>query len=292
MVSEGKARTLDLSAGLFYFMRKINNYFLRFCAAALSFCALTGSAQAKRVVSLMPSYTEIIYELGAGSGVVGVTNFCTWPPAALKVEKTGDYLRPNVEKIYSLKPDVVFAGAWAAENSSKQLSGLGIKVVQLPEEKKVKDIFSTIRLIAAELGRRAEGEKLIKKLSLPWGAKTANPGLPKKVYLEADNGGWTTGGESFLSDAVNLAGGKNIFGDEKKGYFQASWEEVLLLDPEAVILLSGTKEEFLTRPMAADIAAAKNGLIITSLNRDSFSRPGPRIFGEIKKLYGLLHDKK
>ena len=89
-----------------------------------------------------------------------------------------------------------------------------------------------------------------------------------------------------------MAGGRNIFGNEKKGYFQASWEEVLLLDPEAVILQSGTKEEFLARPMAKDMAAVKNGLVITSLNRDAFSRPGPRIFGEIEKLRGLLYDKK
>jgi iron complex transport system substrate-binding protein len=205
------------------------------------------------------------------------------------VEKTGDYLRPNVEKIYSLKPDVVFAGAWAAENSTKQLSGLDVKVVQLAEEKKVADIFSTIRLVAAELGRKAEGEKLIKKLST---RPSAPPAVRKKIYIEADSGGWTTGGESFLSDSVSLSGGANIFGGEKKGYFQASWEEVLLLDPEAVILLSGTKEEFLSRPMAEDLAAAKSGLIITSLDRDAFSRPGPRIFGEIKKLRGLLYDKK
>ena len=238
----------------------------------------------------MPSYTEIIYELGAGGDLAGVTNFCNWPPAALKVEKTGDYLRPNVEKIYSLNPDVVFAGAWAAENSSKQLSGMGIKVVQLPEEKKISDIFTTIRLIAAELGRKADGEKLVKKLSAP--AKTALPANRRKVYIEADSGGWTSGGESFLSDAVAMAGGVNIFGGEKKGYFQASWEEVLLLDPEAVILLSGTKEEFLARPMAKDMAAVKNGIIITTLDRDAVSRPGPRIFGEIKKLRGLLYDKK
>lgn len=258
------------------------------------FClgTLHGPAQAKRAVSLMPSYTEIIYELGAGGDLVGVTNFCNWPPAALKVEKTGDYLRPNVEKIYSLKPDVVFAGAWAAENSSRQLSGMGVKVVQLSEEKKISDIYATIRLIAAELGRKAEGEKLIKGLSAPAPTQPSAAAALKKVYIEADSGGWTSGGESFLSDAVSMAGGRNIFGNEKKGYFQASWEEVLLLDPDAVILLSGTKEEFLARPMAKGLGAVKNGLIITSLDRDAFSRPGPRIFGEIRKLFRLLYVKK
>ncbi|MDO8804841.1 MAG: ABC transporter substrate-binding protein [Elusimicrobiota bacterium] len=264
--------------------------FLKLCAAALCLCGFSSPAQARRVVSLMPSYTEIIFELGAEKDLVGVSNFCNWPPGAGKIEKTGDYLRPNIEKIYSLKPDTVFAGAWADASSSKQLSSMGVKVVSLSEEKSAADIFATVRLIAAELGRRREGERLVKKLSALMPHEP--PAKPLKVYLEADAGGWTAGGQSFLSDAVRLAGGRNIFGGEKRGYFQASWEEVLLLDPEAVILLSGTEEEFLARPMAKGLAAAKAGRIITGLDRDAFSRPGPRLFSEIKKLRGLLYGKK
>jgi len=256
---------------------------------ALLCLTLSVPAHAGRVVSLMPSYTEIIFELGAGKDLVGVSNFCNWPPETAKIEKTGDYLRPNIEKIYSLKPDAVFAGAWAGASTSKQLSTMGIKVVSLPEEKDVAGIFSTIRLIAAELGRKAGGEKLVRKLTA---RLRPLPAVPLSVYIEADAGGWTTGGDSFLSDAVLRGGGKNIFAGEKKGYFQASWEEVLLLRPDAVILLSGSKEEFLSRPMAKDLPAAGNGLIITGLDRDAFSRPGPRLFGEIEKLAKLLHEKK
>jgi len=255
----------------------------------LCLCALPAPVQAERVVSLMPSYTEIIFALGAGGQLVGVSNFCNWPAETAKIEKAGDYLRPNVEKVYALKPDVVFAGAWAGASSSKQLSGLGIKVVQLPEEKSVADIFASVRRIAAELGRKAQGVKLERSLRARLPATL--PARPLKVYIEADSGGWTAGGDSFLSDAIRLAGGKNIFAGEKRGYFQASWEEVLLLDPEAVILLSGTKEEFLARPMAAGLAAVKEGRVITALDRDAFSRPGPRLFGEIKKLTDLLYGK-
>lgn len=264
---------------------KLRN-FPKLFAAASCFCALAAPAQGKRVVSLMPSYTEIVFELGAEKDLVGVSNFCNWPPEAGKIEKTGDYLRPNIEKIYSLKPDTVFAGAWADASSSRQLSSMGIKVVSLAEEKSAADIFTSVRLIAAELGLKRAGEKLVKKLSALMPAEL--PEKPLRVYLEADTGGWTAGGQSFLTDAVRLAGGANIFAGEKRGYFQASWEEVLLLDPEAVILLSGTEEEFLARPMAKGLAAAKSGRIITGLSRDAFSRPGPRLFTEIKKLRGLL----
>ena len=71
-----------------------------------------------------------------------------------------------------------------------------------------------------------------------------------------------------------------------------SWEEVLLRKPEAVVILTGSEKEFLSRPMAGGLPAARDGRVITSLNRDAFSRPGPRLFGEIKKLQRLLYGKK
>ena len=258
----------------------------------LPFCLPAAPAAALRAVSLMPSYTEIVFALGAGKDLVGVSNFCDYPPEAAKIEKAGDYLRPNVEKVYALKPDVVFTGAWAGKSVAKQLSSLGVKVAALPEEKRVEDVFTTIRLIAARLGRKEAGEALVAKLEAKLKAMPPAPAHPIKVYIEADAGGWTTGGRSFLSDAAAKAGGLNVFGGERRGYFQASWEEVLLLDPEAVILLSGTAKEFEARPMAKDMAAVKAGRVITTLNRDAFTRPGPRLFDEIPRLGRLLYGEK
>lgn len=259
-----------------------------FALSTLLLCA--AQAQARRVVSLMPSYTEIVYALGAGGDLVGRSNFCNWPPEALKVEAAGDYLRPNLEKVYALKPDAVFTGAWAGKTTAKQLSSLGVKVVALPEEKTVSDVLNTVRLIAAELGLKKEGSALADRLAAQ--AKAPAAAKPLKVYVEVDAGGWTTGGRTFISDAVRLAGGRNVFGSERRGFFQATWEEALLLDPEAVILLSGTPEEFKARPMAKDMAAVKAGRVIAWPDRDAFTRPGPRLFGEIGKLREFLNGKK
>lgn len=245
---------------------------------------------ARRIVSLMPSYTEIIFAIGAGSELVGVTNFCNWPPGAREKEKVGDYLRPNQEKIYSLKPDIVFAGTWRELALAGSLRDAGVKVVELPEETGIGGIYRTINLIGRELGRKKEAAALIKRMRQEIKGRPAGSAKPL-VYIEADEGGWTAGGESFMSDAVEKAGGENIFAGEDKGYFQASWEAVVRKDPDAVILLSGTKEGFLSRPLARKTRAGANGRIFTGLDRDAFSRPGPRITGEIEKLKKWLNEK-
>lgn len=239
----------------------------------------------------MPSYTEIIFELGAGPELAGVSTFCDWPPAARRVEKTGDYLRPNLEKIYSLKPDIVFAGTWQGSPVAQDLRNAGIKVIELPEERRIEDVFRTIGLIAAGLDRKKNAAALIGKMKA--GLKSAPPaGRRPEVYLEVDEGGWTAGNRSFLSDAVEKAGGKNIFSGEDKSYFQASWETVVKKDPDAVVLLSGSAADFARRPLAQGLKAVKSGRVFTGLDRDAFSRPGPRITGEIKKLKAWLYGVK
>jgi len=249
------------------------------CSLAL----LLPAHAARRVVSLMPSYTEIIFALGAGPELAGVSSFCNWPPGAREIEKVGDYLRPNLEKIYSLKPDLVFAGTWQGATLVRNLREAGVQVIELPQESSIADIFRTINRIAVELGRKKEAAALIKKMKRS--LKSRPPGSARpSVYIEVDEGGWTAGGKSFLSDAVEKAGGKNIFAREPKNYFQASWEAVVKKDPDAVILVGGSKEGFLKRPLASKLKAAVKGRIFTGLDRDAFSRPGPRLMGEIEKL--------
>lgn len=257
---------------------------------ALLLCSAAPS-DARRVVSLMPSYTEIIFELGAGPELAGVSSFCDWPPGAREIERVGDYLRPNIEKIYSLKPDIVFAGIWRGSSVVQDLRNAGIKVVELPEERRVADIYRTIDLIAAELGRKKEAAALITKMKT--GLKSAPAGSARpSVYLEVDEGGWTAGKRSFLSDAIEKAGGRNIFAGEDSGYFQASWEAVVKKDPAAVVLLSGSASDFVRRPLASGLKAVKGGRVFTGLDRDAFSRPGPRLAGEIRKLKAWLSGRR
>jgi iron complex transport system substrate-binding protein len=258
--------------------------FTAVCALPLCCAPL---ARAGRVVSLIPSYTEIIFELGAGSELAGVSSFCDRPPGVRGIEKVGDYLRPNLEKLYSLKPGIVFSGDWKGSSVAQDLRNAGIKVVELPEERRVEDIYRTIDLIAAELNRKKEAAVLIRKMKAGFKSGPAGPIRPS-VYLEVDEGGWTSGKRSFLSDAIEKAGGRNIFAAEDKGFFQVSWEAVVKKDPAVVILLSGSASDFARRPLAFGLKAVKDGKVFTGLDRNSFSRPGPSLAGEIKKLRSWL----
>lgn len=248
---------------------------------------MPGFSQEKeqRIVSLMPSYTEIIFELGAGSRLAGISNFCNYPQGTAGIEKIGDYFTPNIEKIYSMRPDIVFAGKWKNSKAVSALKNLGINLVEISEERKIEDIFATIRIIGKNTGSEKRAGILVSGMKKELGKiKKSSKKTAKSVYAEIDRGYWTCGKNSFISDVIKKAGGKNVFSGVNMPYFQASWEDVIKAKPEIVVLINSEKEEFLKRPLAEKIPAVKSGKIITGIDKDVISRPGPRIISVIKQL--------
>jgi len=265
---------------------------MRFLIFVFTFFLSSNSfAKGLRIISLMPSYTEIIFALGMGADLVGISNYCDYPPATEKIEKVGDYLRPNLEKIYSLKPDIVFVSEWKDSVFLKNLEKLGIKTVQIKNEKSVEDIFRTIEIISFQIKKGEEGLNLIEKMRRKIKSFDENKGK-KSLYIEIDRGQWTVGKESFINDIVSRAQGENIFADVTAGYFQVPWEMVVERNPDIVILFRESKSEFLKRPLAKKIKAAKNGKIITDIDIDCLSRPSPRVLDMIDVLRKKFYDKK
>jgi iron complex transport system substrate-binding protein len=244
----------------------------------------------ERIISLLPSYTEIIFRLGCGDKLIGVTNYCNYPLEAKRIERVGDYLNPDVEKIYSLKPDIIFIGGW--KNSLiKDINKLHCNTVVIPDEQSISDIYRSIRIIGKYLGRDDDAKKLIGEMKKDIaGIKEKSY---KKVYVEVDDGGWSSGEKSFVSDVISKAGGINIFNDIKVSYFKSEWEEVVKRNPDVVILLNTPKKKFLKRPMSDNISAVKNDRIYVLQNdeRDILSRPSPRITGLVKKLNKIFNEK-
>ena len=244
--------------------------------------------RAERVVSLLPSYTETIFALGAGERLVGVSNFCDRPPAAAALPRVGDYFNPDIERIYALKPDIVFDGTWKNSAASEKLSALGLKVVRLPEERRTADLYRTVRIIASELGLPKEGAKLNARIKKDFSGAAYKGKKRLTAYIEVDAGGWSAGGDSFVSSLAELAGADNIFRGGKNAYFQASWETVVKADPAVIICPGGDAAEIKARPMAAGLRAVRSGAVLCGLDRDLFARLTPSSPSAVKALREAL----
>lgn len=241
----------------------------------------------QRFVSVLPSYTEILFDIGAGNEIVGVSDYCDRPEEAKKITKVGNYYTHSAEKIYSLKPDAVFIPESSVYVLGAELEKLNVRVVRIPQEKNIEDIFSTIRILSAETGRKKEGAALIS--SLKAFVPPEYKGRRKKIYIDVDAGLWTCGGLSYLSDMVRLAGGENVFADVPRNYFQAAWESVLKSEPDFILTISGSFSDFKKRPLAAGLPAIKNKAF-AEFDRSQISRPGPSIFPLIKEISKIIRD--
>jgi iron complex transport system substrate-binding protein len=202
------------------------------------------AAQPGRIVSIAPSFTEILYALGAGPNVIGTTHYCDYPPEALKTEKIGDVLNPNVEKIISLKPDLVFAGAWKW-NVPEKLRAAGIRVIEVPDAQTLEDVLRRFHLIAGAIGRENEAVQLVQTMQREMNRikERAATQRTRKVYMEIDAGNWTVGGPSYLTEILRIAGAQNIFADRKEPYLTVTMESSVYRETYLLVSLNRTKKE-------------------------------------------------
>ncbi|MGI1691727.1 ABC transporter substrate-binding protein, partial [Thermoanaerobacter uzonensis] len=190
----------------------------------------------QRIVSLAPSTTELIYALGAGNKVVGVTDFDNYPPEVKDVPKVGGFKGPNVEAITAQKPDIIFASTLSGKEQMESLEKMGIPVVML-EAKNIDQIYQSIRIIGQITGTEKKGEELIKQMQDK--IKEINDkvkDLPKVsvFYLVSLDGNWTAGKGTFIDELINLAGGKNV-AEDVNGWAQYSVEELVKKNPDVII---------------------------------------------------------
>ncbi|MDR1123519.1 MAG: helical backbone metal receptor [Elusimicrobiota bacterium] len=214
------------------------------------------------VVSLLPSNTEILFELGAGGRVIAVSNYCTWPEEVKNIAKIGDSFAADSEAIYRLRPAMVYLSQ-TAEALQMRLAGLGVPYTAVPDALTAADIYDNIALIAAREG--LDAAPLLKNLP-PRGAP--KPAVKTRAFIEIDDDLWTTGGQSFVSDLLEYAGIENIFKDTAAGYFQTSAEAASAARPDIIVSVKHRSGGYLP--------AGLHGLKVIRLDPDIFSRPTPR----------------
>lgn len=249
-------------------------------------CAQNHKRDGYRIVSLSPAMTEILFSIGAGDKIVGVTTFCTFPPEAKEITKVGDFSHPSIERIIGLNPDLVIVNLPEQSRVKKELDKLKVKTfVSSPAS--LSELYSELAALGTELGQRRAADSLISYMKQNLQAVT--PAERRRVYIEISPRPLITiGSATFLNDLIHDAGGVNIFTDLSKDYPVVTQEAVIARNPEVIIVLHPL--DITGRVGWQSIHAIKNGNIYGNLDPDQLMRPGPRLVDGFRKLREILND--
>ncbi len=255
------------------------------------------SRPAKRIVSLYGGITETVCAIGACDQLVGVTKRDSWPPQVRKKPKIGTHMRPNLELILGLKPDLVIQGS--ARPGSQIIVGklrmMGIKVA-LFNPHSLQGLYSTIQRISTLCGRQKEGDRLVGQMKDRIRSCQAQYPLNKrfKVIFEVSYPSLLFAGKkNIVSDIIKEAGGINTVTKEKK-FVRYSLEQLILDDPDVYIVQKGPMNRNAPPPSQRanfdSIRAVKDGHVLF-VDEFLFSRPGPRVVEAVeilrKYLFGI-----
>ena len=275
----------------------------RVLACWLAFLVLaSGQATPKRIVSLVPSMTEVLFAIGAGDEVVGVSSFDRFPPEVMSKPRVGALIDPDFERILSLKPDLVIV--YASQNDLiDRLRRVGIAMV-VSRHAGLNDVTASIRDLGARLGRSERAsqvagaierdlDEIRKRIAGRPRPKTAlifgrEPGTLRAIYASA--------GVGFMHDMLLAAGGDDAFGDVKRENLQVTVEVLLARAPEVVIEVhpaeGWTPERLLKEQNVwnslSSLPAVKSKRVHL-LADDRLWAPGPRVAEGARRLAELLH---
>jgi iron complex transport system substrate-binding protein len=247
----------------------------------------------KRIISLVPSITEIIYALGKDSLLVGNTIYCNYPEAAKQVYKVGDFSNPSLEKILLKKPTVVFATLPEQKKIVDELNKYKISVYS-SKPKSVDSIFQEILEIGKLIDASEQAIILVDALKNKLSEiQNRNPNIidSPKVYIEISGTPITTVGNlSYINELIRLAGAVNVFSDINREYFVTNSEELTQRNPDIIIILHplATKTQVRKRLGWSQMTAVNKGRIYTDLNPDYFFRPGPRFIYGVEDLANIV----
>ena len=250
--------------------------------------AVKVNAEPQRIISLAPSVTETLFALGLGDRVVGVTSYCDYPPEAARKERVGDTLRPNMEKIVALKPDLVIAStASQLEQFVRRLDELGIPIY-VSNPRGIDDVLASIERIGEITGARERSVELSGALRARIDAterRVSTLEKPKVLFILGTEPLITAGAASFVTDLIRRAGGKSISEDAPGDYPQYSLETAIAKQPEVIFLQAG---ESALPSRLKQTPAAESGRVY-HLNDDLLLRPGPRIVDGLEQMAAKIH---
>jgi iron complex transport system substrate-binding protein len=253
----------------------------------------------KRVVSLAPNLTEILFALGVGDRVVGVTRYDDYPPEVKKLPRVGGFIDPSVEAILALKPDlVVCVPNMGGKNRLETLSKIGVPVLVLPAYA-MEDIFKAFRVLGRVFEKTSESETLMKDMRSRIRRiekLLKDRPRPRVLLIYGHRPIMAAGKGSFGDTLIHIAGGQNVLADSKLRYPTVPMEVVIRLKPEVIIdaSASGTGAEMTPKEVQRvwnrwKILPAVRSHRVFRFDSALWFRLGPRIVDGLDKLVGLLH---
>jgi iron complex transport system substrate-binding protein len=257
-------------------------------------------SQPQTIVSLAPTNTEIIFALGLGDKVVGVTEYCNYPKEALTKQTVGGYSTINMEKIVAANPDIIFANPMNGEENIDYLRQLGYTVIVIQSDS-VEGTYAAIQMIGKCTGTTAEAESIVSDMKIRIQAITDKltdvTKKPTVMHAMSVDPYWVSGSNTFQNELITLAGGTNAFADVN-GWGVVTLEKLLTTNPEIILVDSGSKmgttgentlqKAFLTNGRLSSITAVKNDDVYV-MDSDTFDRSGPRIVDSLEQLAQILH---
>lgn len=253
---------------------------------------VTIEKEPQSIVSLSPTFTEVIFALGKGGNLKGRTDYCDYPADTAKIPSVGSMSKPSIEKITELKPDLVVV-SFLKDEVVKKIEETGAKVIQIPAGDSIKGSYENMRKIAQVLNANDEAEKIIKGIEdkVTEVKSKVEKEKPVTAYYVAgfgETGDYTAGDKTFINEVISAAGGDNVAKDAE-GWKYTS-EKLMEKDPEVVIIGSMAKlaDQFKTTEPYKNLSAVKNNKVL-EVEDSLFTREGPRLGEAVEMLAKLLH---
>lgn len=267
------------------------------CALILAGAVARAAEPPQRIVSLAPSVTEIVFALGAGQRLVGVSSYCDYPEAAKRIQRVGTFLQPDVERILAAHPDLVIAVPSPANRLPvESMMDLGLRVLVVKPDR-IADVYQAIASIAAALDERAAGERLVEHMRAQVkkiAARVADAPRRKVLMLVGRQPMIAAGADTYQSEIIGLAGGTNVAASLPGEWPALSLEFVIASAPEVIIDAamgseeSGEAERRAYWKQFTTIPAVKNDRVF-GYGAYELLRPGPRLPETLAAVARFVH---
>ncbi len=262
-------------------------------------------AAPRRIVSTTPSITEILFALGLGPRVVGVTSFCRYPPEAARLPKVGSFLDPHIEVILGLRPDLVIVQKNPVR-LTERLQAVKLRVLEVDPES-IDGVYRTITAIARTASVAGKGVQLGQSIRGELQAlrsRTSKLARRKVLFVVGRTPGTLDGliaaaNGSYLDELLEIAGGKNVLGDSPAAYPKITHEELFARNPDVIIDMGdSTHTGVITEQHRRDVVrlwqrfpalqAVRSGRVYAVAD-DRFVIAGPRMVEAVREFGKMLH---